>query len=155
MKKLLMLFICIIILCGCEKNEEEIQEETVISSKGELTCAYRKQNKDEDTIYTSYYIYDFNNNGILKNVINHEEIEFVDSSDEVKEKYKNSIEDIRNEYEDVDGINFEENYEENKYYFEVKIDVTKIIPNIKDDYLLNEDRISLYKFYTNNMYTCE
>lgn len=154
MKKIFVLFILIIVLCGCNKKEE-VLEEPVISSKGELVCAYKKKNKNENTVYTSYYVYNFNNNGILKDVVDHEEIEFVDSSDEVKEKYEEEIKNIIEEYKDIEGITVKENYDKDKYYFEVNIDVTKIDANIKEDYLLNEDRISLYKFYTNNMYTCE
>lgn len=154
MRKILISLFVILVMCGC-KNEEEYTKEPIISSKGELKCAYRKQNTNENTIYTSYYIYEFNNYGILKSVFNHEEVEFNNSKEEVKEQYKESIKDIIKEYKDIKGVSVTDKYEKDKYYFEVNIDKEKADEETKEKFLLNEDRISLYKIYNSNQYNCE
>ncbi len=155
MRKNFFILIFLIIVTGCKKSTKEnvIQK---ISSTGELLCVYKEQRTNEDTLYTSYYLYEFNENGILKNVINNESIEFFNSEDdELKKKYKEDLEDIIKDYDDLEGISIKKNLDKDIYSFEVSIDVAKTDDNSKELFLLNIDRINLFKYYKSKGYTCE
>ena len=155
MKKCLLLIMIFIILIGCKKKEKVDKEDTNVLSYGELTCAYKEQNISDNTIYTSLYIFNFDNNGILNGATNKETIEFSNSSKELKKTYKENLEEIMKEYEDIDGLEVKKYIEENKYSFEVIMDNNKMEDEIKKDYLLDQDRINLYQIFTEKKYTCE
>lgn len=153
MKKILLILI-IILLTGCNNKKEE-KEEKIISSKGELVCVYKEDRANENATYTSYYSFNFDNNGILKGATNLEMIEFDGTLDSVKKKYKDELLENIKDYKDIKGIKVSKTFEKNKYYFTVDMDNTIMSDEIKKDYLLDQDRISLYKIFTNNKYTCE
>lgn len=154
MKKLFLFIFLILIFTGCNKKEKEVEPKKVLSY-GELVCVYKVQNTTDNTIYTSSYVFNFDDNGILNGATNKETIEFYNSLDSVKNEYKKNLEEILKEYDDIDGVNAKKYIEENKYYFEVIMDNSKMNDDIKKNYLLDQDRISLYNYYTNNKYTCE
>ena len=154
MRKKLLCLLVIIFIIGCGKKEEKIDTEKVLSY-GELICAYKEQNNSDNTIYTSLYIFNFDNNGILNGASNKETIEFLKSNKDIKDKYKKSLDEIIKEYKDINGIEVKKELEDNKYSFEVIMDNNKMNDETKNDFLLDQDRISLYNYYTNNKYTCE
>ena len=155
MKKIVYILLCVLIISGCKKKDNEEKEEKNVSSKGDLVCAYKLKNTTENTLYTSYYEYNFNNNGILKGAKNVESIEFDNSSDEVKNNYKDEIKEIMKEYEDIEGIEFSVNYEDDKYSFTVIMDNSKMNKETIEKFLLDEDRVGLYTQYTDAGYTCD
>ena len=154
MKRQIFILLALIILTGCKKDnlETEIKK---ISSTGKLLCVYKEQRTNEDTMYTSYYLYNFNSNGILEEVINNESIEFNTDSSDLKKSYKEELEEVLKEYEDIDGLTVKKNIGDNKYTFEVNIDVKNTDDITKEEFLLNIDRINLYKFYNTKGYICE
>ena len=154
MKKVLCMLIIIILVTACNKKEEVLEEKNV-SSKGDLVCAYKLKKSYENTLYTSYYEYNFNSNGILKSAKNVESVEFDNSSDEVKDNYKEEIKEIIKEYDDIDGIEVSTKYEDNKYYFTVNMDKNEMSEDTIKKFMLDEDRVSLYNQYTSAGYTCE
>ena len=154
MKKILIIFI-LLILSGCNNTKTGNEPVNKIKSTGKLSCIYKSKNTNEKTIYTSYYEYNFDNNGILRGLTNHEEISFDKAKEDIKKKYKESIEEVIKEYKDIDGIMVETMYEEDKYYFEVKVDKDKISENLYKDYYLDEDRITLYNLFVSKDYTCQ
>ena len=154
MKKVLCLLLMIILISGCNKKEEEKEEETV-SSKGDLVCAYKLKTTSENTMYTSYYEYNFNNNGILKSAKNVESVEFDNTDEEVMKTYKDEIVEIIKEYEDIDGIEVSTNYEDNKYSFTVNMDKSDMSEETIKKFMLDEDRVGLYNQYTSAGYTCQ
>ena len=154
MKRILFIFI-IIILSGCSSTTTGSEPVTKVSSTGKLSCIYKQQNLNNNTVYISYYTYNFDSNGILKGLVDHEEIDFDNTKDDIKKKYKEKIEELIKEYKDIDGIKVNTKYEDNKYYFEVEIDKDKISEDLYKDFYLDEDRITLYELYTSKEYTCE
>ena len=154
MRKKLFSLLVIISIIGCGKKEEKIETKKVLSY-GELICVYKEQNNSDNTIYTSLYIFNFDNNGILNGASNKETIEFLKSNKDIKDKYKKSLDEIIKEYNDINGIEVKKELEDNKYSFEVIMDNNKMNDETKNDFLLDQDRISLYNYYTNNKYTCE
>lgn len=155
MKKIILILLIILITTSCKKSEDTREKQKKILSYGELVCVYKEQNTSDNTMYTSLYIFNFDNNGILNGATNRETIEFNDSSKEVKNDYKDNLEEAIKDYEDIKGIDVKKYIEENKYYFEVIMDNNKMSDEIKKDYLLDLDRINLYNKFTNNKYTCE
>ncbi len=155
MKKIIYILLCVFILSGCKKETKVEKEEKNVSSKGDLVCAYKLKNTTENTLYTSYYEYNFNDNGILKGAKNVESIEFDNSSDKVKDSYKDEIKEIIKEYEDIDGIEVTTKYEDNKYLFTVIMDNSKMNKETIEKFLLDEDRVGLYTQYTDAGYTCD
>ena len=155
MKKTIYMLFILIILSGCKQNTKEKEDDKKVLSKGDLVCAYKLRTTSENTIYTSYYEYNFNDNGILKGAKNVESIEFENSSDEVKENYKKEIEEIIKEYDDIDGIEVTTKYEDNKYSFTVVMDNSKMDEETISKFTLDEDRVGLYNQYTDAGYTCE
>ena len=154
MKKYILLIVILLIIVGCEKKSEN-EEETIISSKGDLVCVYKVRYSNEDTLYTSYYEYNFNNNGILNHAKNVESIEFETSDEEIRDTYKESIENIIKEYDDIKGIEVKTSYEKNKYSFIVNMNKEEMSDESIEDYLLDNDRLTLYNQYTDAGYTCE
>ena len=154
MKKILIILM-LLILSGCNNTKTGNEPVNNIKSSGKLTCIYKSQNYNEKTTYTSYYIYNFDKNGILRGLTNHEEISFDKSKEDIKKKYKESIEEVIKEYKGIDGIMVETMYEDNKYYFEVKVDKSKLSEDLYKDYYLDEDRITLYNLFESKQYTCE
>ena len=153
MKKYLVLLF-IILLVGC--NKKEVVEDTeVISFKGRLVCGYKENRVNENVIYSSYYIFNFNDNGILEGASNKESVELNGALDSIKDKYKKALDESIKDYDDIKGIKVTKSIEDNIYSFTVDMDNTKMDDDIKKDYLLDYDRISLYKLFTNNKYTCE
>lgn len=155
MKKIIYILLVVILVSGCNSKKKESKEEKTISSKGDLVCAYKLKNTSENTLYTSYYEYNFNDNGILNTAKNVEIIEFEDSSDEVKDKYKEEIKEIIKEYDDIDGIEVSTNYEDNKYSFTINMDKSNMDKDTIEKFMLDEDRLNLYNQYTDAGYTCE
>ncbi len=154
MKKYILLFILVLIISGC-KNKDEIKQDKKISSKGELMCVLNIDYKNQNAIYTSYYLFKFNDNGILNGASNVETVEFENASDYIKNKYKEQLLDIVEEYNDIKGIKVKKNLDKNKYSFEVSMDNSNMDDEVKEKFLLDMDRISLYKYYTEQNYTCE
>lgn len=154
MKNVLMILFILFIITGCgNKNLKE--EEKNILSYGELICVYKAQNTSEKTIYTSSYVFNFDDTGILNGATNKETIEFYDSTKEIKDQYKNELDEVIKEYKDIEGIELKKSIENNKYSFEIIMDNNKMSDEIKEQYLLDLDRISLYKLFTKDKYTCE
>ena len=154
MKKYLIILLFILIISGC-KGKEVKKEDKNISSKGDLVCVYKIRYANENTLYTSYYEYNFNSNGILNGAKNVESIEFEKDDAELKEKYKKDIEEILGEYKDIDGIEVTTNYEDDKYSFTVNMNKDEIDKSLLEKYLLDEDRVNLYSIYNDAGYTCE
>lgn len=154
MKKILTILLCILIISGCKKKDVK-KEEKNISSKGDLVCVYKVRYTNENSMYTSYYEYNFNSNGILSSAKNVESIEFEKDDEEIKEKYEKEIKEIIEEYKDIDGIEVSTSYEDNKYSFTINMDKDKIDKSLLNKYLLNEDRVNLYNIYNDAGYTCE
>ena len=155
MKKNIIFIILCIMLIGCKKKESTNNIGKKVLSYGELLCVYKEQNVSDNTMYTSSYIFNFDKNGILNGATNKETIEFNNSSRDVKEAYKNNLEEIIKEYKDIKGLEVKKNIEDNKYSFEVIMDNNEMYDEIKKDYLLDQDRISLYNIFNNRNYTCE
>ena len=154
MKKILTILLCILIISGCKKKDVK-KEEKNISSKEDLVCVYKVRYTNENSMYTSYYEYNFNSNGILSSAKNEENIEFEKDDEEIKEKYEKEIKEIIEEYKDIDGIEVSTSYEDNKYSFTINMDKDKIDKSLLNKYLLNEDRVNLYNIYNDAGYTCE
>ena len=154
MRKKLFSLLVIISIIGCGKKEEKVETKKVLSY-GELICVYKEQNNLDNTMYTSLYIFNFDNNGILDGASNKETIEFLKSNKNIKEKYKKNLDEIIKEYKDINGIDVKKELEDNKYSFKVIMDKNKMNDEAKNEFLLNQDRISLYNYYTNSNYTCE
>ena len=155
MKKYLVCLLIILLITGCKRDDKEDISDEKISSSGELVCAYKLQNTTDNTMYTSYYIFNFDNNGILNGAKNTEIIEFYNSSNEVKQSYKDSLEEAILDYNDIKGITVTKSIEDDKYSFEVDMNNSEMEESIKSDYLLDLDRISLYKLFTSDRYICE
>ena len=154
MRKKLFSLLVIISIIGCGKKEEKIETKKVLSY-GELICVYKEQNNSDNTMYTSLYVYNFDNNGILNGASNKETIEFYDSNKDIKEVYKKNLDEVIKEYKEISGIEVKKELDNNKYSFEIIMDNNKMYDETKKDFLLDQDRISLYNYYTNNKYTCE
>ena len=154
MRKKLFSLLVIISIIGCGKKEEKIETKKVLSY-GELICVYKEQNNSDNTMYTSLYVYNYDNNGILNGASNKETIEFYDSNKDIKEVYKKNLDEVIKEYKEISGIEVKKELDNNKYSFEIIMDNNKMYDETKKDFLLDQDRISLYNYYTNNKYTCE
>ncbi len=154
MRKKLFSLLVIISIIGCGKKEEKIETKKVLSY-GELICVYKEQNNSDNTMYTSLYVFNFDNNGILNGASNKETIEFYDSNKDIKEVYKKNLDEVIKEYKEISGIEVKKELDNNKYSFEIIMDNNKMYDETKKDFLLDQDRISLYNYYTNNKYTCE
>lgn len=154
MKKYLFIIILILLVSGCKKNKEEKPVQK-ISSKGQLMCISKIDYTNQNVIYTSYYLFNFNDNGILKGASNVESVQFSNTPDHIKDKYKDELNNVIKEYKDIDGVEVKKDISDEKYSFEVSLDNTKMDEETKENFLLNLDRISLYKLYTSEGYTCE
>ena len=154
MRKKLFSLLVIISIIGSGKKEEKIETKKVLSY-GELICVYKEQNNSDNTMYTSLYVFNFDNNGILNGASNKETIEFYDSNKDIKEVYKKNLDEVIKEYKEISGIEVKKELDNNKYSFEIIMDNNKMYDETKKDFLLDQDRISLYNYYTNNKYTCE
>ena len=152
MKRFILIFL-IVLLVGCTKKE--IKKEERILSKGELVCVYKESRVNENLIYSSYYSFKFNDNGILEGATNVELVEFDGSLDSVKDRYKKELLENIKEYNNIDGISVSKSIEKDKYYFTVDMDNSKMNNKTKEKFLLDKDRITLYNIFTNNKYTCE
>ena len=86
MKKYLVLLF-IILLVGCNKKEV-VEDKEVISFKGRLVCGYKENRVNENVIYSSYYTFNFNDNGILEGANDVEMVEFNGTLDSIKDKDK-------------------------------------------------------------------
>ena len=82
-------------------------------------------------------------------------VEFDGSLDSVKDRYKNELLNVIKEYNNIDGISVAKTIEKDKYYFTIDMDNTKMDDDTKERFLLDKDRITLYKLYTKEKYTCE
>lgn len=153
MKKFLIIIAMILIITGCGKKEE--QEVEIIPSKGELLCVYKESRVNENTMYTSEYTYNFNENGILTTVRNREKIEFQKDDKDIKEKYSKAITEANDEYKDIKGIKADTSKEDNEYILTIEIDKTKLDKDKYEDYLVGYDRVNTYKIFTDMGYTCE
>lgn len=155
MKKYLSLLFILLLVSACQQKEEEKVNEK-ISSHGELICVYKENRVNENTLYTSYYLFSFNDQGILKDATDQEIIEFTsDTTDELKSKYKKALEESIKIYDDVKGVSVIKKFEDDKYSFIVKMDNNEMDEEIKNDYSLNMDRINTYKTFVARGYTCE
>lgn len=154
MKKYLFLFFSILLITGCRHKEETIAKEK-ISSHGELICVYKENRVNENTLYTSYYHFSFNEQGILQGASNQEMIEFSSNTlDTLKEKYKQALEESIKTYDDIKGVSVTKKIEDDKYSFTVKMDNNEMDESTKTDYSLDMDRINTYKEFTSRGYTC-
>lgn len=155
MKKYLSLLFILLLVSACQQKEEEKVNEK-ISSHGELICVYKENRVNENTLYTSYYLFSFNDQGMLKGATDQEIIEFTsDTTDELKSKYKKALEESIKIYDDVKGVSVIKKFEDDKYSFIVKMDNNEMDEEIKNDYSLNMDRINTYKTFVARGYTCE
>lgn len=155
MKKYLSLFFILLLLSGCQQKKEETVSEK-ISSHGELICVYKENRVNENTMYTSYYLFSFNDQGILNGATDQEIIEFTsDTTDELKKIYKDVLEESIKVYDDVKGVSVTKKFEDDKYSFVVKMDNKEMDEEIKSDYSVDMDRINTYKTFTTRGYTCE
>lgn len=154
MKKYLMLCICLLLLVGCDKKEEEKPKEKVLAT-GELLCVYKEQRTNINTMYTSSYQYNYNKNGILESAINREKLEFNDASSETKEYYEEMIKEANKDYDNIKGVKSEITLEEDKYSLTVTMDIKDMDDETKEKYLVNIDRITAYNLFTDMGYTCE
>ncbi len=151
-KKCLILFLFILV-SGCSKTKEEVAPK--ISSTGKLTCTYKLEKTAEKTLYTSEYVYNYDDNGFLTDVIDNEVIEFNDTSDEIKKTYQELVDITLKEYSSIDGVHAEKKLDDNKYVIKIVMDVDKMDSKIKEDYLVSYDRINTYKIFTDMKYTCQ
>ncbi len=155
MKKYLSLFFIVLLVSGCQSHKEETVSEK-ISSHGELICVYKENRVNENTLYTSYYLFSFNDQGILKGATNQEIIEFSSNTqDSLKKKYEQALEESIKTYDDIKGVSVTKKIEDDKYSFTVKMDNNEMDENIKADYSVDMDRINTYKKFTSMGYTCE
>ena len=154
MKKCLLILFMVLLVCSCKKNEDK-KEEVKILSTGELVCGYKEQRVNENVIYTSVHVFNYNKNGILVDVKNIESVEFDGTLESVREKYKKALEEDVNNYKDIKGISVEKNLEKSKYSFEVNINKDEISEELKDKFLLTYDRKTVYKIFTADGYSCE
>lgn len=154
MKKYVWIFI-VLLICGCSNSKEEQDKEENISSTGELICIYKENRVNENTMYTSYYLFNFSEQGILKSVVNNEEIVFEDTDEEVKENYKLALNQTIKEYDDISGIKLSKKIEDDSVSFNLDMEISKMDEETINEYGFNLDRINLYKTFTNNNYTCE
>lgn len=153
MKKVLIILI-IFLITGCG-NKKETKEEKKISSKGELVCVYKENRLNDNATYSSYYSFNFDNNGILKGATNVEMVSFDGSLDSVKKRYEKELLENVEEYKNIKGIKVSKKLEKDRYYFTVEMDNTKMSDEVKKEYYLDQDRITLYKMFTIDKYTCE
>ncbi len=154
MKKMILLVMIITLLSGCGKKETNKNEEKVAAT-GELVCAYKENRTSENTLYTSLYRFNYNDKGILEEVIDTEIIELDDATDEIKEKYQKSAKETTDEYKDIDGVKASLEEEENKYTIKITLDVAKLTDELKEKYMVNYDRVNTHKIFTDLNYTCE
>ncbi len=152
MKKLCLILILLCFISGCKKEEKE---ETKVLATGELVCAYKENRIKEDTLYTSLYQYNFNDNGVLEELIDAERIEFVGTDEEIKEKYLETVDETLKKYENIDGVTATKEIEDDKCTILIKIDPKKLKDELKEDYMVNYDRVNTYKLFTDMGYTCE
>lgn len=153
MKKILLIFVLLVIITGCKEKEEEKRE--VIKSTGDLECVYKESRVDEDSMYTSRYLYKYNKNGILEEVINDEIVEFNENDKELKKTYSDLMKKANDEYKGINGVSTSTNISDNKYVLTITINPNKLDEDKKEDYLVNYDRINTYKIFKNLNYTCE
>ena len=154
MKKYLIICLLIICLCGCGKKEEKKEEKKVLSN-GELVCGYKENRVNENVMYTSIHVFNYNNNGILESVRNIEGVEFAGTLESKKKEYKKALEEDVKSYDGIKGVSVTKKIEDNKYVFEVNINPKEVEDDKKEDFLLNFDRKSIYKIFTSEGYTCE
>lgn len=154
MKQFLFLFIMIFLISGCRQQEKTTLDDK-ISSHGELICVYKENRVNENTLYTSYYLFSFSDQGVLKGATNQEVIEFSKTNvDDLKERYKVALEESIKTYDNVKGVSVTKKLDDDKYSFTVKMDNNLMDESTKEDYLLNMDRINTYKEFTKRGYTC-
>ena len=155
MKKITLLLLMLLLISGCGKNKIKEEKNEKILSTGDLVCGYKEERINENVIYSSVHIFNYNDNGILNGASNIESVEFNGTLDSVKDNYKKALEDNIKSYKDIEGVTVEKNIEKNKYSFEVKLDNKKMSEEKKEEYLLNLDRITLFKIFTGDGYSCE
>ncbi len=153
MKKICFVIIILLVITGCNKKEKE--EVEIIPAKGELLCVYKESRIYENTMYTSEYTYNYDNNGILTSVRNREKIEFQKEDKEIKEKYSKALKEAKDDYKDIKGVTTSIDKEDNKYILTINIDKDKLPKEKYEDYLVNYDRVNTYKIFTSMGYTCE
>lgn len=154
MKKILIILCLLILVSGCKKKEEV--KVTKVSSTGTLTCTYKAYHINEDTTYTSQYIFNYTVNGILDSVQNNEIITFGEqTSDEIKKEYETSTSSIKDEYKDIDGVTAKLEEKENKKQLIIDMKLEDMEEKQISEYQLNYDRKRMSKLYTIKGYTCK
>lgn len=154
MKKIIILLI-MLIMSGCSKKEEMPEDTVKIMATGQLVCAYKEKRTNDNTLYTSLYQFNFNDNGILLSAVNQETIELKDATKEVKDNYTKLIDKTMEEYKDIDSVEAIKEINDDIYKMIINIDVPKMDKEMREKYLVNYDRINTYKIFTNMGYTCE
>lgn len=153
MKKIFLILVLLCFISGCKKEEKDAEEKVL--STGELVCAYKENRLNDNTLYTSLYQYNFNDNGILEELIDAERIEFIGTKEETKEKYLKELDDTIKKYDDIEGVKATKEVEDDKFTILIVVDPKKIKDNLKEDYMVNYDRVNTYKLFTDMGYTCE
>lgn len=154
MKKIYLFVVIIILLTGCNKKEKEIQEKVILST-GTLECVLKENRTYNNSLYTSYYIFNYNKNGVLETVENREILDVKNVEKKEKENYKSSYLKTIEDTKKIDGVTLEDLSKENIYEIKIIYNISKMNKEDIEDYGFDLDRKSTYILYEKERYTCE
>ncbi len=154
MKKLIVLVIFCFIVIGCSNKDKDTEEKLVLAT-GELDCVYKEQRTNINTLYTSYYKFNYNNNGILIDIVDKEILTFDNATDETKQSYLELMKEAAKSYDDVSGIKANTEFSDEEYTMTISLNVSDMDEENKNDYFANYDRIQVHDIFTDMGYTCE